>query len=38
MKYDDAKTKDKVTLKGKDGTVLDNVKAGHNIFIESKNE
>ncbi|MEL1618373.1 trimeric autotransporter adhesin Ata [Acinetobacter baumannii] len=29
MKYDDAKTKDKVTLKGKDGTVLDNVKAGH---------
>ncbi|HHP8807485.1 TPA: trimeric autotransporter adhesin Ata [Acinetobacter baumannii] len=29
VKYDDAKTKDKVTLKGKDGTVLDNVKAGH---------
>ncbi len=27
VKYDDAKTKDKVTLKGKDGTVLDNVKA-----------
>ncbi|MDC4835041.1 trimeric autotransporter adhesin Ata [Acinetobacter baumannii] len=29
VKYDDAKTKDKVTLKGRDGTVLDNVKAGH---------
>ncbi|HAV4220085.1 trimeric autotransporter adhesin Ata [Acinetobacter baumannii] len=29
VKYDDAKTKDKVTLKGKDGTVLDNVNAGH---------
>ncbi|MDC5024919.1 trimeric autotransporter adhesin Ata [Acinetobacter baumannii] len=29
VKYDDAKTKDKVTLKGKDGTVLDNVKAGY---------
>ncbi|MBP4596624.1 trimeric autotransporter adhesin Ata [Acinetobacter baumannii] len=29
VKYDDAKTKDKVTLKGKNGTVLDNVKAGH---------
>ncbi|WP_262010243.1 trimeric autotransporter adhesin Ata [Acinetobacter baumannii] len=29
VKYDDANTKDKVTLKGKDGTVLDNVKAGH---------
>ncbi|MFX9188283.1 trimeric autotransporter adhesin Ata [Acinetobacter baumannii] len=29
VKYDDAKTKDKITLKGKDGTVLDNVKAGH---------
>ncbi|MDO7483311.1 trimeric autotransporter adhesin Ata [Acinetobacter baumannii] len=29
VKYDDAKTKDKVILKGKDGTVLDNVKAGH---------
>ncbi|MDV7427423.1 YadA-like family protein, partial [Acinetobacter baumannii] len=29
VKYDDAKTKDKVTLKGKDGTVLDNVKVGH---------
>ncbi|HAV5681091.1 TPA: trimeric autotransporter adhesin Ata [Acinetobacter baumannii] len=29
VKYDDAKTKDKVTLKGKDGTVLDNVKASH---------
>ncbi|MDC4739672.1 trimeric autotransporter adhesin Ata [Acinetobacter baumannii] len=29
VKYDDAKTKDKVTLKGKDGTILDNVKAGH---------
>ncbi|MDC5585827.1 trimeric autotransporter adhesin Ata [Acinetobacter baumannii] len=29
VKYDDAKTKDKVTLKGRDGTVLDNVNAGH---------
>ncbi|MDN8331220.1 trimeric autotransporter adhesin Ata [Acinetobacter baumannii] len=29
VKYDDAKTKDKVTLKGKNGTVLNNVKAGH---------
>jgi len=35
VKYDDAKTKDKVTLKGKDGTVLDNVKAG-NISSTSK--
>ncbi len=35
VKYDDAKTKDKVTLKGKDGTVLDNVKAG-NISATSK--
>ncbi|HCU1861369.1 TPA: trimeric autotransporter adhesin Ata [Acinetobacter baumannii] len=35
VKYDDAKTKDKVTLKGKDGTVLDNVKAGH-ISLTSK--
>ncbi|WP_077164773.1 trimeric autotransporter adhesin Ata [Acinetobacter genomosp. 33YU] len=35
VKYDDAKNKDKVTLKGKDGTVLDNVKAG-NISATSK--
>uniref|UniRef100_UPI00037ECCD7 YadA-like family protein n=1 Tax=Acinetobacter sp. GG2 TaxID=651305 RepID=UPI00037ECCD7 len=35
VKYDDAKTKDKATLKGKDGTVLDNVKAG-NISSTSK--
>ncbi|MDQ9037109.1 trimeric autotransporter adhesin Ata [Acinetobacter seifertii] len=35
VKYDDAKIKDKVTLKGKDGTVLDNVKAG-NISSTSK--
>ncbi|NUG12067.1 trimeric autotransporter adhesin Ata [Acinetobacter seifertii] len=35
VKYDDAKTKDKITLKGKDGTVLDNVKAG-NISSTSK--
>ncbi|WP_212511782.1 trimeric autotransporter adhesin Ata [Acinetobacter seifertii] len=35
VKYDDAKSKDKVTLKGKDGTVLDNVKAG-NISATSK--
>ncbi|MBJ9426080.1 trimeric autotransporter adhesin Ata [Acinetobacter seifertii] len=35
VKYDDVKTKDKVTLKGKDGTVLDNVKAG-NISSTSK--
>ncbi len=35
VKYDDAKSKDKVTLKGKDGTVLDNVKAG-NISSTSK--
>ncbi|MCG9516894.1 hypothetical protein MCL26_17520, partial [Acinetobacter pittii] len=35
VKYDDVKTKDKVTLKGKDGTVLDNVKAG-NISATSK--
>ncbi|MBJ9722522.1 trimeric autotransporter adhesin Ata [Acinetobacter calcoaceticus] len=35
VKYDDAKTKDKVTLKGKDGTILDNVKAG-NISSTSK--
>ena len=35
VKYDDAKNKDKVTLKGKDGTVLDNVKAG-NISSTSK--
>ncbi|QNX32881.1 trimeric autotransporter adhesin Ata [Acinetobacter seifertii] len=35
VKYDDAKTKDKVTLKGKNGTVLDNVKAG-NISSTSK--
>ncbi|KQF31440.1 hypothetical protein APC08_13490 [Acinetobacter baumannii] len=37
VKYDDAKTKDKVTLKGKDGTVLDNVKAGHIIGGTGKN-
>ncbi|WP_171257469.1 YadA-like family protein, partial [Acinetobacter seifertii] len=35
VKYDDAKIKDKVTLKGKDGTVLDNVKAG-NVSSTSK--
>ncbi|MEN8275927.1 trimeric autotransporter adhesin Ata [Acinetobacter seifertii] len=35
VKYDDSKTKDKVTLKGKDGTVLDNMKAG-NISSTSK--
>ncbi|MDX8236876.1 trimeric autotransporter adhesin Ata [Acinetobacter pittii] len=35
VKYDDVKTKDKVTLKGKDGTVLDNIKAG-NISAASK--
>ncbi|MGJ8758144.1 trimeric autotransporter adhesin Ata [Acinetobacter sp. HC8-3S] len=29
VKYDDPKSKDKVTLQGKDGTTLDNVKDGH---------
>ena len=29
VKYNDPKSKDKVTLQGKDGTTLDNVKDGH---------
>ncbi|GAB03117.1 trimeric autotransporter adhesin Ata [Acinetobacter sp. NBRC 100985] len=35
VKYDDPKSKDKVTLQGKDGTTLDNVKDGH-ISADSK--
>ncbi|MCR4531136.1 trimeric autotransporter adhesin Ata [Acinetobacter venetianus] len=35
VKYNDPKSKDKVTLQGKDGTTLDNVKDGH-ISADSK--